>query len=76
MTRPRDFLTVTWPLRYYHRKHRFGDNHSYAQVCRFLTDEVQETMELTAAQETVDADQAADQEPKQDIAGRLRGMWE
>jgi DNA helicase II / ATP-dependent DNA helicase PcrA len=36
MTRPRDRLYVVFPLRYHHRKHRLGDDHSFAQLSRFL----------------------------------------
>jgi DNA helicase-2/ATP-dependent DNA helicase PcrA len=36
MTRARDRLYITFPLRYYHRKHSLGDGHSYAQLSRFL----------------------------------------
>jgi DNA helicase-2/ATP-dependent DNA helicase PcrA len=36
MTRARDQLIVTFPLRYYHRKHAFGDTYSTAQLSRFL----------------------------------------
>ena len=36
MTRARDRLYVTFPLRYYHRKHALGDSHSFAQLSRFL----------------------------------------
>ena len=32
----RDRLYVTFPLRYYHRKHALGDSHSFAQLSRFL----------------------------------------
>jgi DNA helicase-2/ATP-dependent DNA helicase PcrA len=40
MTRARDDLYITFPLRYYHRKHSLGDRHSYAQLTRFLPPEV------------------------------------
>jgi DNA helicase-2/ATP-dependent DNA helicase PcrA len=40
MTRARDRLYVTYPLRYYHRKHALGDAHSYAQLTRFLPPEL------------------------------------
>jgi DNA helicase-2/ATP-dependent DNA helicase PcrA len=40
MTRARDRLYVTFPLRYYHRKHALGDAHSFAQLSRFLPPEV------------------------------------
>lgn len=75
MTRARDFLYVTWPLRYYHRKHRRGDAHSYAQCCRFFTDDVLATMDqVTDGSEEAD-DQGVSAKPAQDIAKRLRQMW-
>jgi DNA helicase II / ATP-dependent DNA helicase PcrA len=40
LTRARDALHVFFPLRYYHRRHERGDAHSYAQLTRFLPDEV------------------------------------
>src|SRR5262249_35020778 len=36
MTRARDRLYVTFPLRYYHRKHALGDGYSTAQLTRFI----------------------------------------
>jgi DNA helicase-2/ATP-dependent DNA helicase PcrA len=39
-TRARDHLHITYPLRYYHRKHVFGDSHSFAQLSRFLSPEL------------------------------------
>jgi DNA helicase-2/ATP-dependent DNA helicase PcrA len=36
MTRARDALYVTFPLRYYHRPRWLEDAHSYAQLTRFL----------------------------------------
>lgn len=40
MTRARNFLYVTWPLRYYQKWGGYGDKHHYVQVSRFITDEV------------------------------------
>jgi DNA helicase-2/ATP-dependent DNA helicase PcrA len=40
MTRARDRLYLTFPLRYYRRKQSFGDLHSYAQLSRFVPPEV------------------------------------
>jgi len=45
MTRAKDWLYVYFPLRYYHRRHRTGDAHSYAQLSRFITDEVRKHFE-------------------------------
>jgi DNA helicase-2/ATP-dependent DNA helicase PcrA len=36
MTRARDRLYLTFPLRYYHLKHAMGDAHSFAQLTRFI----------------------------------------
>ena len=40
LTRARDRLVITFPLRYYHRKHPLGDSHSFAQLTRFLPPEL------------------------------------
>jgi DNA helicase II / ATP-dependent DNA helicase PcrA len=75
MTRAKDFLYVAWPMRYYHTKHRRGDAHSYAQLCRFLTDDVRETMDVLSRNDD-DANDAPSQiETSTDIAARLREMW-
>jgi len=36
LTRAKDALSVTFPLRYYHRPRGLEDGHSYAQLTRFL----------------------------------------
>jgi len=48
MTRARDYLYVTWPLRYYRSWSRFTDKHIYAQRSRFLSDRVCEKFEQLA----------------------------
>ena len=40
MTRARDALYVSFPLRYYRRPRGLEDAHSYAQLSRFLTESV------------------------------------
>jgi DNA helicase-2/ATP-dependent DNA helicase PcrA len=76
MTRARNFLYVTWPLRYYHRRSAFTDRHSYAQLCRFISDDVQASMDPV----TVAGDEAEEMPCAGDAAGRItdriRGMWE
>lgn len=37
MTRARDALHVTYPQRYFHRRHGLDDAHTYGQASRFLT---------------------------------------
>ena len=76
LTRAKDFLYVTWPLRYYHKWHAHTDRHSYAQISRFLTDLVREAFE---AQDLMQAEpeEAPDARPGgTDISARIRSMWE
>jgi DNA helicase II / ATP-dependent DNA helicase PcrA len=77
MTRAKDYLYVTWPLRYYHRWSRFGDRHSYAQPSRFLTDDVRALMDTAEpAQDEDDADAADTADGGEPIAARLLSRWE
>jgi ATP-dependent exoDNAse (exonuclease V) beta subunit len=48
MTRARNFLYVTWPLRYYQRWSSFTDKHLYSQVSRFITDDVRASCTLAS----------------------------
>lgn len=78
MTRARDFLYVTWPFRYYHNWYRYTDRHTYAQLCRFFTEEVCETLDRVELEQLGEEDE--EPEPPfdwdQDIASRMRDMWE
>jgi len=77
MTRARDFLYVTWPFRYYHRRQRYGDSHSYAQLSRFIPECVRAMFdEVNMVQ--VDADEAGPSGvgPERDVRLQLRAMWE
>ncbi|MGC9529808.1 MAG: ATP-dependent helicase [Candidatus Bipolaricaulaceae bacterium] len=71
LTRARDRLFVTWPLRYHYRRRRASDDHGYAQLCRFFTHEVRATMDEMSA--------GADPEfwpPQLDVRERMRAMWD
>ena len=77
LTRARDFLYVTWPMRYYHRRYALSDRHSYAQLCRFFTPDVLETMD----RENTDLRDDIVYEPtgeydRVDVASQLRSRWE
>jgi DNA helicase II / ATP-dependent DNA helicase PcrA len=77
MTRARDYLYVTWPLRYYHRWSRFGDRHSYAQPSRFLTDDVRALMDADEPARDEDGEEAGDAAGGgADIVGRLLSRWD
>ena len=77
MTRARNFLYVLWPLRYYHRSSGPNtDSHSYAQVSRFFTREVTDTMDCTSPEEETPApDGASPETTRESIMGRISGMW-
>ncbi len=76
LTRAKDFLYVTWPLRYYHKRTPFSDRHSYAQLCRFFTSEVLETVDAVSAEQAgSDYVDYVPQDPV-DVASHLRSMWD
>ncbi|MBM4149756.1 MAG: ATP-dependent helicase [Lentisphaerae bacterium] len=77
MTRAKDRLYVTWPLRYYHRKHRDGDAHSYAQLSRFLDDDVCARFDRATTGQEPEGD-LPDAGPLSglDIRGRMKAMWD
>ena len=75
MTRARDFLYVTWPLRYYHKCFKRGDEHSYAQCCRFLTEDVRQTMDEVKSKLVAIPDETASTIAPRDIGAQVRSMW-
>jgi DNA helicase-2/ATP-dependent DNA helicase PcrA len=54
LTRARRMLHVYFPLRYYHRPRGLGDGHSYAQLSRFLPDEIQRLFDRRSEQGAAD----------------------
>ena len=77
MTRARDFLYITWPLRYYHRWSSFTDRHTYAQLCRFLTEDVRATCELlNAGVSYAEGSDAATEDHTGPARTRIREMWD
>jgi DNA helicase II / ATP-dependent DNA helicase PcrA len=78
LTRARDFLYVSRPLRYYHRWYGLSNGHDYMQLCRYFTRQVLptlETMNLTQP-ERFDREDESFPEPAMDISERIRQMWE
>jgi len=78
MTRARDHLYVTFPLRYYHRKHALGDAHSFAQLSRFLPPDLFPLFERqsygTRGEEAPNAPPAVP--VSAGVQARLRKLWE
>jgi len=78
LTRARDFLYVSRPLRYYHRWYGLSNGHDYMQLCRYFTRDVLPTLE-TLNLANPDADRRDDEffpEPSVDISERIRQMWD
>jgi DNA helicase-2/ATP-dependent DNA helicase PcrA len=75
LTRAKDFLEVLFPLKYYHKKHRTGDAHSYAQLTRFLPESILNHFERAALQPKPQLDLAARAKPQSDIKQKIAAMW-
>jgi len=80
LTRAKDFLYVSWPLRYYHKWYALSDRHTYAQLCRFFTSDVTRTLEQMdiAGKRTAEPKRESEApfDMELDIAERVRQMWE
>ena len=78
MTRAKDDLHLIVPQRFYtHGQNSQGDRHVYAQRTRFVPNTLLSLFERKAwpvATHEVPRFPSA-QEPKVDVAARMRGMW-
>jgi DNA helicase-2/ATP-dependent DNA helicase PcrA len=78
MTRARNRLYVTFPLRNFHRKHPLGDSHSFAQVSRFLPPEIHDQFErigVTPVEQHIPVSSPPVGRVSQGVQARLRGLW-
>jgi DNA helicase-2/ATP-dependent DNA helicase PcrA len=76
-TRAKDWLYVLFPLRYYHRKHRLGDGHGYAQLTRFIPPPVAQFFDHGSVVSDQSEDEiAGKQTTARDIRKSIRSMWE
>ena len=76
MTRAKDYLYVLWPMMFYTRPTLMSGNHVYAQLCRFFTPEVLETMEKVERQDVADIEDKSADFSGPDIKDRILGMWD
>ncbi len=76
MTRARDHLYVTWPLRFYTHPQGHSDSHVYSQRSRFFTPEVLGTMERVTFGEEIPADSSDPFFAPTDIRDKMKQMWE
>lgn len=75
LTRAKDFLYVCFPLRYYHRKHAFGDRHSYAQLTRFLPEPLLAYFERVSLTTDRSTDAPAAVTSSTDVKQKIAAMW-
>ncbi len=76
-TRAKDWLYVLFPLRYYHRKHRLGDGHGYAQLTRFIPPPVAQFFDhVTVVADQSEEEMVGKRTTTQDIRKSIRSMWE
>ncbi len=73
MTRARDVLYITWPMRVYQRWGAGGGKHAYAQISRFINDDVRASCTLISFGDNsgYSEEQGYDQ---RDIIGRVRNQ--
>jgi len=77
VTRAMDRLYIMFPLRYYHRKHRLGDAHLYAQLTRFLPTAVTPYLEERVARRRFRPDPRLKStvQTDEDIRSRISEFW-
>jgi DNA helicase-2/ATP-dependent DNA helicase PcrA len=74
MTRARDFLEICFPLKYYHR--RRSDQHTYAQLTRFLPESLLHHFERVSMQTQEQPDAMATAAASANIRKKIAAMWE
>jgi len=67
LTRARDTLVVSYPVRYYFRRNPLDDGHSYAQPSRFLAPAAPTFDTISVGEATVEGDP---------VAGELAALWQ
>jgi DNA helicase II / ATP-dependent DNA helicase PcrA len=75
LTRARDFLEVCMPLRYYAKKWATGDRHSYAQLTRFVPDEILDRFERVSPEPPAGTTEPPPAQQCGDIRQKIAAMW-
>ena len=79
ITRAQDWLYVFFPLRYYNRRFRLGDQHLYAQLTRFLPAEVTKFLEQRTVRYGIEErveQPDVDIQNVNDIRRKIDEMWQ
>ena len=75
LTRARDFLEVTFPLKYYQKKRALSDRHTFAQLTRFLPESVLAHFERATPKSDRAADAPAPPLPASAIRQKIAALW-
>ncbi|MBI5817566.1 MAG: ATP-dependent helicase [Verrucomicrobia bacterium] len=76
LTRARNWLYVCFPLRYYADKHVLGDRHSYAQLTRFIPNDVRALFEqVTLTLPKPPSGGRGGAKVETDARAKIRGLW-
>ena len=75
MTRARDALHISFPQRYYRRPRGLEDPHSYAQLTRFLPDEVRKHFDEVGPEVLPLPEVDAQLDGTADVDAFLAGLW-
>ena len=77
LTRARDRLYVSAPLRYYVAGRPMTDRHSYAQLTRFIADDVRTQFDVVSPEPTLESEnEISDLDDADTIRSRLRARWD
>ncbi len=76
LTRARNWLYVCFPLRYYADKHVLGDRHSYAQLTRFIPNDMRTLFEqVTLTLPKPSAGGGGGTKTETDARAKIRRLW-
>ena len=76
LTRARDNLYVYFPLRFYRRPRGMGDDHHYAQLTRFLPEDVQSLFDHRSLTPPPELSFAPSRAPRASVDRLLSALWE
>jgi superfamily I DNA/RNA helicase len=74
MTRARDSLTITYPQRFYHRRHGRDDAHTWAQPSRFLA-ALGDVIDESSVERPVTLAEFAPVDGPSQVSVALRDLW-
>jgi DNA helicase II / ATP-dependent DNA helicase PcrA len=77
MTRARDTLEIYFPLRYYRRPRGRDDAHGYAQLTRFIPEEIRQHFDSTTVDERMpdDAEHVGGRSGREAVDTLLQKLW-